>query len=521
MTTHYGEKQKEFGEKQAKEIPKKAKNKRQHSDLFCKGQTLRLYPTKDQAQLLRQWIGTTRYVWNRSLERQNTQYLEDCSNVSKNELSRELTQLRKQDGMGWLGAVPRTALTCTLDHLSSAWKCFFEGLQGKRLDAPGKPVFRCRKGHNEGISFQVDPRHSCPMDLENQTLRIPGLGHVRVVISEPLVGEVSQITVRQKGNRWLVSLTLINVSKEDLQRQSFCKNQKSKQDLRKQNFPDNPTDLALNPHRKGLAALDASVVSGAVATVDGKTTFSVFNEQVLRSDEQKHQKRIRYQRAYDRKQNHRFESLGFQRDPKTGLWPKVAWKHLKDHGIQTSKRQEKMRVKIAGLSLKETFRKQDALHKFTTALIQENHTIVVETLSLKGMAKSLGRGFRRRMHEACMGEVLRQLKYKAQWHNRTMLFVDRWFPSSKRCSQVDCQEKNKRLELKDRQWVCSHCGQVHERDDNAAFNLWQEGWRLLEETFQQNTGEMLAAGSVVRGSKGVMFQAIPAKPKKRKKPKPD
>ena len=500
---------------EASEVPKKAKNKRHQPHLFCKGQTLRLYPTADQAQLLRQWIGTTRYVWNQALEKQNAQYLLDQSHLSQSELSRELTGLRKQDGMEWLGAVPRTALTCALNHLSDAWTGFFEGKQDKRLDEPGKPVFRCRNGHSEGVSFQVDPRHSCPLDLENQTLRLPGLGWVNVVISEPLVGEISQITVRQKGHRWLVSLTLINVSKEALQRSSIRRNI-----LNKQDFPDNPTDLALNPNREGLAALDASVVSGAVATTDGKITFSVFHENVLRSDEKKHQKRVRYQRAYDRKQNHRFETLGFQRDPKTGLWPKAAWKHLKDNGLQTSKRQEKMRWKIAGLSLKVTFRKQDALHKFTTALIRENHTIVVETLSLKGMAKSLGRGFRRRMHEACMGEILRQLKYKAEWQDRTMLFVDRWFPSSKRCSKVDCQEKNKKLELKDRQWVCSHCGQVHERDENAAFNLWQEGWRLLEETLQQNTGELLAAGSVVRGSKGTMFQALPAKPKKRKKLSP-
>ena len=106
---------------------------------------------------------------------------------------------------------------------------------------------------------------------------------------------------------------------------------------------------------------------------------------------------------------------------------------------------------------------------------------------LSYMAKSLSRGFRRRFHEAAMGEILRQLEYKCAWVGRTLIKVDRWFPSSKRCSNPVCHHKNTELKLKDRAWVCRFCHTAHERDDNAAFNLWQEGWRLLQLMQPQST----------------------------------
>ena len=149
--------------------------------------------------------------------------------------------------------------------------------------------------------------------------------------------------------------------------------------------------------------------------------------------------------------------------------------------IKKSRRQEKLDRKVAGIDLKMLFHRQDQIHKFTTELVRQHHTIVVETLCLAAMAQTLSRGFRRRMHEACMGEILRQLKYKSKLYGRTLLFVDRWFPSSKRCSNPACHQKNSSLKLSDRAWTCPHCQTRHERDANAAFNLWQEGWRLLRE----------------------------------------
>ena len=559
----------------------KAKNKRHNPQLLCKGQQFRLQPTPEQATLLRQWIGCGRYVWNWALAQQNeyNDNYKKCKHLNTEEttsiesisedipktlsitvLSRNLTQIVKnhsedkhknsgsnqiseipennvlaqskndslnqtsktssrsdetpdrsveliEPNMGFLRSCPRTVLTNSLQHLGTAWSNFYDGVAGKRSDDPGKPVFRKRLGKNERATFQVDPRHKHPIDMDNQTVAIPGLGKVKVVLSEKVVGDLSSMTVKRKGNIWLISLSLINVAHESLQRKAHKFIQ----------YPSNPTDTILNPNKQGVAAIDLSVVSGAVATVDGTTTFSLFNEEVLRSNEKHEQCKTKYQRVYSRKQEQLYLAHGIKRDA-NGAWPKNATAILAKKGIaKNTRNMEKLHEKIAVLDLHEMFRKADAIHKFTTKLVQENHTIVVETLMLYAMAKALSRGFRRRMHEACMGKIIEQLKYKCAWHNRTLIFVDKWFPSSKRCSNVECHEKNKHLLLKDRTWVCTACNTTHVRDNTAAFNLWQEGWRLLEEFFQKNNTDCLAAGSVVRGRHGVIFSANPAQPKKRTK----
>ena len=68
-----------------------------------------------------------------------------------------------------------------------------------------------------------------------------------------------------------------------------------------------------------------------------------------------------------------------------------------------------------------------------------------------------------------MGEIRRQLTYKAARYGTTLYIADRWYPSSKTCS--DCGWKKTDLTLRDRTWVCEDCGGMHDRDVNAALNL--------------------------------------------------
>ena len=532
-------------ETQSSTLPKKKRQSRRQANTLCKGQRLRLLPTPEQTVLLQSWINHSRYVWNWALEQQNQhyeQYILDETNgqymtgrlkhLKEAELSKQLTLLRKQTDFAWLQECPFTVLNMALQHLKNSWAAFYEGQAGNRADQPGKPHFHARKSSNQQVSFQIDARHNHVLDVDNHTIKIPGLGPVGVVLSEKVAGEISSIAVKRKGKKWYVSLTLINVKQEDARREnpqcvvdSVEQNNKKnntkaqKKHLKKQLvvFPDNPTDTQLNPQHEGLAALDLSVVSGAVATQNGKTTIALFNKKVLRSDEHAFQRKAKYQRVYSRKQEILYASAGIKRD-KDGRWPKDASKVLRAQGKPTNtRRMQTIQEKIAICDLHEVFRRSDAIHKFTTELVRNNHTIVVETLMLHAMALSVSRGFRRRMHEACMGEIIRQLRYKCAWYNRSLIFVDKWFPSSKRCSNPACHEKNKHLLLKDRLWVCTACNTTHVRDDNASFNLWQEGWRLLDMVFQQNNTDMLAAGSVVRGTQGVIFEALPVKKQKPKK----
>jgi transposase len=92
--------------------------------------------------------------------------------------------------------------------------------------------------------------------------------------------------------------------------------------------------------------------------------------------------------------------------------------------------------------------------------------------------KGLARGLHARaIHDAAFSEVRRQLAYKCEWYGKILVEVDRWYPSSKRCSQ--CQHTLDVLRLDERQWTCPNCGTHHDRDINAARNLLAEGLRQL------------------------------------------
>lgn len=94
-------------------------------------------------------------------------------------------------------------------------------------------------------------------------------------------------------------------------------------------------------------------------------------------------------------------------------------------------------------------------------------TIVVEDLHVAGMVRN--HRLARHVADASFGEIRRQLTYKTEWHGGTLIVADRWFASSKTCSE--CGAVKAKLALSERQWTCTTCGTVLNRDVNAAVNL--------------------------------------------------
>lgn len=131
----------------------------------------------------------------------------------------------------------------------------------------------------------------------------------------------------------------------------------------------------------------------------------------------------------------------------------------------------KARVKVALAHGKIANSRKDFLHKLTIQLVRENQTIVVEDLSIKNMMKNPK--LAQSISDAAWGELVRQLEYKCQWYGRTLVKIDRWFPSSKRCGH--CRHIVESLPLDIREWDCSKCGTHHDRDINAARNILAAG----------------------------------------------
>jgi putative transposase len=139
-----------------------------------------------------------------------------------------------------------------------------------------------------------------------------------------------------------------------------------------------------------------------------------------------------------------------------------------------SRRREKQRLRVARAHARVRQERQCALHALTTRLVREFDLIFIEDLNVKAMARGL---HARAIHDVAFSEMRRQLTYKSRWYGKILETVDRWFPSSKRCSE--CRYTLDELRLDARQWTCPRCGTCHDRDINAARNLQLEGLRQL------------------------------------------
>jgi putative transposase len=139
-----------------------------------------------------------------------------------------------------------------------------------------------------------------------------------------------------------------------------------------------------------------------------------------------------------------------------------------------SKNRNKARIKVAREYKRISDIKLDAVHKFTSQLVKNHDLVCCEDLNIVGMEKGLSY-VRKAIHTGCLTELRRQLAYKAKHY----VEVDRFFPSSKRCS--NCGHINDKLSLSTRTYRCSACGTALDRDFNASVNLMKEGLRVYTE----------------------------------------
>ncbi len=155
-----------------------------------------------------------------------------------------------------------------------------------------------------------------------------------------------------------------------------------------------------------------------------------------------------------------------------------------------SKRREIQRLRVARTHRKVSESRVYALHALTTHLIREHQIIAIEDLSIRNMIQHPH--LARHIADAGWGEFRRQIEYKAKWYGRTLIVVDKWFPSSKGCSQ--CGHVLEELRLDQREWTCPKCGTVHDRDINAARNIVVAAMQRLA---PGEPGDLRADGAVV------------------------
>ena len=138
-----------------------------------------------------------------------------------------------------------------------------------------------------------------------------------------------------------------------------------------------------------------------------------------------------------------------------------------------SKNHEKLRVQVARLYSKITRQRNDYYHNISRYLVDNYDAIHLENLAVSNMLKN--RCLSRAIHEAAWSTLNGMIDYKAKWAGVTYTKINRFFPSSKTCSC--CGHKLESLDLATREWTCPSCGEIHDRDWNAAINILHEGQR--------------------------------------------
>jgi IS605 OrfB family transposase len=195
--------------------------------------------------------------------------------------------------------------------------------------------------------------------------------------------------------------------------------------------------------------------------------FSVPNPRRLSSSEKEQRIIRRRERRLSRSILRARERTAAQTKAAKGDTSPVTAEELKRTRHRLSSRQLRLSRQLANVPWRNADIRDDFLHKTALAVARSAEVIVVEDLHVAGMLQN--RALAKSLSDAAMGKLEDFIRYKAERAGGVALKAPRFFASSKRCSA--CGHHHADLTLDVREWSCSACGVVHDRDENAATNL--------------------------------------------------
>ena len=411
---------------------------------------LRCYPSARQRRVLGRLFGASRFVWNWALARRTSAYHGDQTRLNWISLSREVTALRQAPETHWLTELPREPFNQVLRDQERAFQNFF----ARRARYPR---YR-RRGRAERVRvrFTLDQRRE---QVERDAtprwafVNLPGVGRVKLRRTEGLQGRLRSVTLSRDGaGRYFASICADQVSQAV--------------------WPEPQCEVV----GIDLGLRDLAVVS------DGAHVHTLRAPKALQL---KLTRLRRYQRRQSRQLAAQMRAQGLDPDKPCPKGVRLGMSH----------RRARTRARIARLHGRIGDLRRDALHRVSTALVGQARILVLEDLNVKALARGgHQRGFRRAMGDVALGDLRRQIRYKADWAGRQVIEIDRYYPSSKRC--FECGTVNAALGGAKR-WACPACGVCHDRDENAAKNIRAEGLRQLAAASSLATGK--GPGSHARG----------------------
>jgi putative transposase len=167
----------------------------------------RVYPTPGQQVSLARAFGCTRVVYNEALRARQQARADGQPYITDGELSKALTEAKKDPGRAWLGEVSSVVLQQALADLNTAYRNFFASTSGMRKGARvGPPRFRSRRDHRQAIRFTKNARFTV---TPSGKLRLPKIGDVKVAWSRKLPSDPSSVTItKETSGRYFASFVV-------------------------------------------------------------------------------------------------------------------------------------------------------------------------------------------------------------------------------------------------------------------------------------------------------------------------
>lgn len=375
-----------------------------------------LLPNNKQKSKLFANSGTNRFAYNWTLARQKENYENGGKFLSDNDLRKEFTQLKKSDEYKWLNGYSNNITKQAIKDACDSYKRFFN-------KQSGFPRFKSK--NKTRPSFYVD------------TFKIEFTEtHVKLE-------KISESTKKNKTKLNWIKLAEKNRIPTD------CKYMNPRVTFDGLNWwisvgieYDNNIVIPMN---EGIG-IDLGIKDLAICS-DGHTYKNINKTNKVKKIEKK---RRRLQRQVSRKYSKNKEGSSYK---KTSNIKKLEKKLLKTNGRLTNIR-------------------KNYLHQTTIEIINRKPMfIVMESLNVQGIMKN--RHLSKAIQQQSLYEFKRQIEYKCLWNNIRFVQADKWYPSSKTCSECGSIKKN--LKLSDREYVCTECGCVIDRDFNASINLMRLG----------------------------------------------
>ncbi len=373
-----------------------------------KGYTIRIYPTKDQEELLKKHIGCCRFIWNQMIEVQKTRYQNDEKYLNHFGMIKLIPLIKKE--YEWLNEVSNHSLQLICKDVNIAYQRFFKKISNY-------PRFKSKKKSKLSYPVRCDRFY-----FKNGYVKVEKLGKVKYKADYPNlnleeISKFSNVRISNENDKWILTFSI------------EYENQ------------------VQTTEKKGNLGIDLGVGRLAVVSHNGKKlTYSNINKS-------KRVRKLTSKLKHVQKVISRKYEVGNKLNEK---------KYQKTNQIlKYEKLAKRIYRKISNI-------RKDQRHKITRELVNLNPAVVImEDLNVKGMMKN--KHLAKAISEIGFYDFIRTMKYKCEESNIKFFQVDRFFPSSKTCSHCGCIHKN--LKLSDRTFECPECGFITDRDFNAAVNL--------------------------------------------------